>query len=215
MIKKKCIAGVVLVALLLTAAPVSAQNLTDGQPAGDTDVTGVVSGQNPGGVTYTIAIPDTIDFGTLSQPSDNQDSHFKDVGFEVTATEINGLQQGNVVAILMKDGEASEADMGFRISGQDNVNSGKSLYYDVYSCSSEDIKDSIIPINGTAESPTHVYPNGYLLTVFRNNDKGTPFNGTLRLDQNQLYMQNLTQWAGNYKGTIRFFSTIASPKDVN
>lgn len=211
MIKKKCITGVVLVALLLTAAPVSAQNLTDGQPAGDTDVTGVVSGQNPGGVTYTIAIPDTIDFGTLSQPSDDKDSHFKDVGFEVTATEINNLQQGNVVAVLMKDGEASEADMGFRISGQDNVNSKKSLYYDVYAYSSENISTNE-PINNDS---SHVYPNGYLLTVFRNSDKGTPFNGTLRLDQNQLYMQNLTQWAGNYKGTIHFFSTIASPKNVN
>lgn len=213
MIKKKCIAGVVLAALLLTAVPVSAKNLTDVQPSGDTDVTGVVSGQNPGGVTYTIAIPDTIDFGTLSQPSDDKDSHFKDVGFEVTATEINNLQPNTFVAVLMKDVEASETDMGFRISGQDNVNSGKSLYYDVYAYPSEDIKDSVIPINGTVEHPTHAYPNGYAFTFFQ--EPGTTVSGTLRLNQNQLYMQNLTQWAGNYKGTIRFFSTIASPKDVN
>ncbi|SDY07322.1 hypothetical protein [Eubacterium barkeri] len=191
----------VMVGLLcaLCATPALAQDLTNLTPSGSTEVTGVVSNQNPGGVSYIIAIPDKVDFGTIQQPGDNQTTHHKDVTFTVSATEITNLTQGQV-AVLMKDG-TGDGVTDFRIHGKDTVNTGKSLKYSVLDNAKNDIQ------TGTD------YPNGNLIATFK--ATGNTVNGTLRLDQNQLFMEDLTKWAGNFSGTINFYSTVVTVDDIN
>lgn len=204
MFKKKTLCALVLAGMLVfSGMPVMAANLSDGTPAGEVPVTGIVSGQTPGGVTYTVSIPDAIDFGTLRQPDSNTEPHYRDIDFETSLVEVNGLENDQRVAVLMEDMAATDSDTQFRISGQDATNSDKSLYYDVYAITTDGD-----PINS---SDATVYPNGYLFTGFAR--AGDTTNGILRLDQNQLYLADLTQWAGNYRGTVRFFTTVASLQD--
>ncbi len=193
---------VMVIAVLLyalCATPALAQDLTNSTPSGSTEVTGVVSNQNPGGVSYIIAIPDKVDFGTIQQPGDNQTAHPKDVAFTVSATEITNLTQGQV-AVLMKDG-TGDGVADFRIHGKDTVNTGKSLKYSVLDAAATDIQI------GTT------YPNGNLIATFK--VTGNTVNGILRLDQNQLFMEDLTKWAGNFSGTINFYSTVVTVDDIN
>lgn len=183
----------------LCATPAMAQNLTETAPSGSTEVTGVVSNQNPGGVSYIIAIPDKVDFGTIQQLGDNSTAHPKDVTFAISATEITNLTQGQV-AVLMKDG-TGDGVADFRIHGKDTVNTGKSLKYSVLDATDKDIQI------GTT------YPNGNLIATFK--ATGNTVKGTLRLDQNQLFMEDLTKWAGNFSGTINFYSTVVTVDDIN
>lgn len=183
----------------LCATPALAQSISDTTPSGSTEVTGVVSNQNPGGVSYVIAIPDKVDFGTLQQPGDNKDAYNKSITFDVSATEINNLTQGQI-AVLMKDGTGDDNN-AFRIHGKDAANTGKSLVY------------SVLDANGSDIQKGNLYTNGYLFSTFKT--AGNKVTGTLSLAQNQLYMQDLTQWAGNYSGSINFYSAVVTMGDVN
>ncbi|MDD4508383.1 MAG: hypothetical protein PHN26_05575 [Eubacteriaceae bacterium] len=202
-IKGKVVVLAVL-ACLLWVAPVFAdetQNLTNVSPSGSTDVTGQVQNNSPGNVSYIVTVPKTVDFGTLQQPADVDSDHNKDLSFMVTAKEVNNLTSGQI-AVLMKDGTEDGSD-NFRIQGSDTVNSGKSLAYKVY--------NSATPDNDIQTGTK--YNNGYLLGTLK--QTGDTVNGILRLNQNQLFAQDLTTWAGNYKGTITFYSTITGIPNVN
>lgn len=191
-IKKFC-TGIWMGAVLMAMAfPVRAeQTLTDINPSGDTTVTADVSN---GGVAYIISIPETIDFGRLTSPTDNKTAHMKEVGYTVGAVQIDGLDTTTSrVAVLMKD---SAGGKGFQITGQDTANAGKTLAY------------SVLGRGGADLSGGQIFANGYLLAAFEKKDQSV--SGSLQLDQNQLYGKDLSSWAGNYQGTIRFFSRIAS-----
>ena len=85
------------------------------------------------------------------------------------------------------------------VCGRDTANAGKTLSYSVFNGAGADI------------SAQNRYANGYLLTGFEKAEESVT--GTLKLDQNQLYGVDLSSWAGNYQGTINFFSRIASLDD--
>ena len=83
---KKFISVLIAGALFATAVTsVSAATLTEDAPDSSTEVTAKIEGSAPGEVSYTITIPDKVDFGMLTQPESEVDSN-KYVGFEVEAT---------------------------------------------------------------------------------------------------------------------------------
>lgn len=187
--------------MLICGMPVLAeQNVTNVTPGGSTNVTGVVSDQTPGSVTYTLSIPQAIDFGTLQQPADTTTAHYKDVNFDVKLVEVSGLTSGNVIGVLMKDA-TDRTDHSFAITGNGTANSGKNLTYTVLDNAQNNIG------GGT------LYTNGYLFSTF--NGAGQSASGTLRLDQNQLAGQTLSQWAGSFNGTINFYSRVVSVNGGN
>lgn len=195
--KKRWIAGVLAGILTMNVLTVSAQELSNIDPAGNTEVTANVSGS--GDVTYLVSIPEKVNFGTLTQPENNTEAHPAVRNFTVEAVQITGLDTGEGVVVLLKDASASG---GFKISGQSASNMGKTLSYSVCNQGGADIT------TGGKE-----YVNGYLLTAF--SAAGQSLTGQLKLEQNQLYGQDLEQWAGSYKGTINFFTRVASIKDIN
>lgn len=191
MMRKTGIAACIAATLAFCTLPAGAQTLTDIDPSGDTTVTADVAN---GDVTYIISIPDKIDFGRLTPPENDSAPHPKEESYTVEAMEINGLQKDTSrVVVLMKD---AVANSGFQITGRDTANTGKTLSYSVCDSSGHDI------------STNTRYANGYLLTGFDKAEESVT--GTLKLDQNQLYGVDLSSWAGNYQGTIRFFSKVAS-----
>lgn len=201
MMKKRMIPAVLTAALALTAVPVAAAELTEASPAGDTSVTGYVADGSAGDVTYVISIPDKIDFGELQQPDSNESAPVVQTG-TVTAEVIEGLQQGSRVAVLVKDAADTEENPSFRIVGQNVANSGKELTYSI-----TDSTTSADVLSGTR------YSNGYLVGLFQNAEESVELK--LTLNQNQLFNKYLAEWAGNYKGTLNFYSTVASAGSFN
>jgi len=205
--QKRWIPVMTAIALILGSSPVSASDaangntVTDALPAGDTTVTGKVEDAEHGDVTYIISIPDKVDFGTLSQPESNAASPVERTA-AISASEINGLNTGTSrVAVLLKD---SAADGGFKLIGQDSANSGKELEYSIYTVAGN------TETNVTSQNK---YPNGYLIVLFQ--ETGNKIDLKLKLDQNQLYGQELSGWVGNYKGTLNFYSTVGSIGSFN
>lgn len=199
-----------LVAILLTMVvamasfvPVTVraedEELTNIQPAGDTAVEADIINGESGDVSYIISIPEKIDFGTLQMPADSKTAHPKNVDFTVSAVEINNLDTTKSrVAVLMKD--AATGNKTFQIVGASGTNNSKILTYNVLSSAGVDIT------NGTS------YQNGYLFAAF--SSAGQSINGSLSLEQNQLLADTtLENWAGDYFGTINFYTAIASISD--
>lgn len=202
---KKKVLAVLASAIMLTAAlQVSAAEdgeLTNVTPGGPTTVEADVIAADSGEVTYIIAIPEKIDFGTLTMPEDDTEAHAKKVGFEVSAVQITGLDTTTSrVAVLMKDAEAEAGE--FQITGTSGTNAGKILKYSVLNSAGVDIT------SGTA------YPNGYAFAAFSaTNQKVT---GSLSLEQNQLLSDTeIENWAGDYLGTINFYTAIADISSFN
>ena len=85
--KTKSILALALALSLSAAAVVSASaaTLINTSPDGSAEVTARIEGAGPGEVSYIITIPDKVDFGVLTQPSDTTSDHFKDVSYTVTA----------------------------------------------------------------------------------------------------------------------------------
>lgn len=207
--KRRVLAAITAAIMLMAAVPVMAaeeseddtavtgeQDLTNLQNAGDTTVEADILGVDTGDVSYIIAIPEKIDFGTLQMPSDDTVAHLKKVDFEVSAVEINGLDTTTQrVAVLMHDKNTTNEI--FKIMGSSGTNNSKVLKYNVLSSAGVDIT------SGTA------YTNGYLFAAF--SAAGQSISGTLSLEQNQLLDgTDITSWAGDYLGTINFYTAIAS-----
>ena len=202
--KKKMLAVLLVMGMFVTALPVAAANsedqeLTNIENAGSTAVEADILDGASGDVSYIIAIPEKIDFGTLQMPSDDSVAHPKQVGFEVSAVEINGLDTATSrVAVLMKD--ATTGTEVFQIMGASGTNNSKVLTYNVLSSAGVDIT------NGTT------YTNGYLFAAF--STAGQSISGNLSLEQNQLLADPvIANWAGDYLGTINFYTAIASIGD--
>lgn len=179
------------------AIAVGGAPLSDTNPTGDTDVKAVVAN---GDVTYTIAIPEVIDFGKLVPP-DTDTEALKEIEDSITLTSLSGtLPSLSGIAVLAKDSVSSR---DFRLIGQDAVNSGKTLDY------------SIKTIGGDLATQGTFYTNGYAVAIFKSaDDKDKPISLTFSIDQRQLFGQDLSQWAGSYKGTINFYSGIKSTSDI-
>lgn len=201
---KKRLLSVLMVAVMLMAAlPVSAadKELTDIDNAGSTSVEADIVNDDSGDVSYIIAIPEKIDFGTLSMPEDDATAHPKTVGFEVSAVEVNGLDTATSrIAVLMADASAEAGT--FQIVGVSGTNNDKILKYSVLNSAGVDITSG------------NRYENGYAITAF--SAAGQKVTGSLSLEQNQLLSDTaIENWAGDYLGTINFYTTIADLASYN
>ena len=192
---RKILALSMAVATMVTASTAAfAAELTPSSTTGNTEVTANI--QASGEVSYTITIPDKVDFGTLTQPETDTDS-FKDVKFTVTATKIENLSDKNRVAVAVKDKDATVDDDQFYITQKTSPNT--KLMYLVYDT------DTI------GESDNHLAEgvmgnDEYNFAYFKN--QGQSATGTIRLNQKQLYGKNIAEIAGDYSGTMVFTSSI-------
>lgn len=197
---KKIISALIAGILTATAAvSVSAATLTDVTPDNSTEVKAKI--EEPGSVSYVITIPETADFGTLTQPENTDTDHYTFYDFQVEATELN-IKNNQGVTVYMKD--ASSTDNQFYIS-QKNMENPFTISYDVYDTPvNAGNVDNYDAINTTAEPGTY----GYHLCTFLAGSTGSTQPVTLALNQNVLYGQTLSDIAGDYSGTITFHSAL-------
>ena len=193
---RKILALSMAVAIMVTASTAAfAAELTLSSTTGNTEVTANI--QASGEISYVITIPDKVDFGTLTPPETDTDS-FKDVPYEVTAVNIEGLSEDQYVLIRLKDKDATEEDSQFYLTQKTSPNT--KFIYDVYNISP--IENHYSPL----ASVSMTEPNGYFLVAF---DKiGAKTTGTLRFNQKQLYGKDISEIAGDYSGTMVFTSSI-------
>lgn len=201
---KKIITIALAAAMALTAAvSVSAETkLTDQSPSGKTEVTAKIEGGDvPGDVTYEITIPDVVTFGTLHQPAANDADDFVYADYTVTADKITGLEADQQVSVYVRDQNATvDGDHEFWIANKSD--SSKKFKYDVFDVRQIDANTDSINQNNMSSAA------GYFLEGFT--EAGQAVDGTLRLNQLQLYGQNIADLVGEYSGYMVFFSTIES-----
>ncbi len=200
---KKIITIALAATMALTAAvSASAQTLTDQSPSGRTEVTANIEGADvPGDVTYEITIPDVVTFGTLHQPASDEQDDFVYADYTVTADKITGLEADQQVFVYVRDQNATvDGDHEFWIANKSD--SSKKFKYDVFDV--REIGQNTDSINQNNMSSAA----GYFLEGFT--EEGQAVNGTLRLNQLQLYGQNIADLVGEYSGYMVFFSTIES-----
>ena len=193
---KKILALSMAIATVATTSTAAfAAELTPSSTTGNTEVTANI--QASGEISYVITIPDKVDFGTLTPPETDTDS-FKDVPYEVTAVNIEGLSENQYVLVRIKDKDATEEDGKFYLTQKTSPNT--KFIYDVYNISP--IENHYSPL----ASVSMTEPNGYFFVAF---DKvGAKTTGTLRFNQKQLYGKDISEIAGDYSGTMVFTSSI-------
>ncbi len=191
-----------LIAAVLAVTPfmsVSAATLTDGTVDNSTAVKANI--EDPGSVSYVITIPETVDFGTLTQPDSIDADHYAIYRFDVEATELN-IKSNQGVTVYMKD--ANSTDDQFYLE-QQNTETPFKISYDVYDTTvTVDNINTYDPINNTAEPGTY----GYHLCTFLSDAQARRQPVNLALNQNALYDQTLSNIAGDYSGTITFHSSL-------
>lgn len=197
---KKLIALLIAVVIVTSSVlSVSAATLTDVTVDNSTAVKANI--EDPGSVSYVITIPDTVDFGTLTQPDSIDADHYAIYRFEVEATELN-LKSNQGVTVYMKD--ANSTDNQFYLE-QQNTETPFKISYDVYDTTvTVDNINTYDPINKTAEPGTY----GYHLCTFLYDAQGRTQPVNLALNQNALYGQTISDIAGDYSGTITFHCSL-------
>ena len=197
---KKLIALLIAVVIVTSSVlSVSAATLTDVTVDNSTAVKANI--EDPGSVSYVITIPETVDFGTLTQPDSIDADHYAIYRFEVEATELN-LKSNQGVTVYMKD--ANSTDNQFYLE-QQNTETPFKISYDVYDTTvTVDNINTYDPINSTAEPGTY----GYHLCTFLYAAQGRTQPVNLALNQNALYDQTLSDIAGDYSGTITFHCSL-------
>lgn len=197
------IAGAFCASAVVSVSAAQPIELTNESPSGSTDVTARIEGSAPGEVSYIITIPDSVDFGTLTQPETDADS-YRYSGFEVVATEIN-IEQGQWVSVSV-NGDATKEDQ-FMITQQAEVADPFEINYDIYT---GEINDSNLAENAAVNDDPEPGTYGYHFTSFGASAQGSTQEGTLVLNQRALYGQNLDTIAGDYSGTMTFYSAIVN-----
>ncbi len=197
---KKLISAFIAGILATTATvSVSAATLSDVTPDNSTEVKANI--EDPGTVGYVITIPETADFGTLTQPDSIENDNYTFCEFQVEATDLS-IKKNQGVSVYMKDSSAD--DNQFYIS-QKVESDPFTIAYDVYDTTvNEETVGSYNPINTTATPGTY----GYHLCTFLYGSQGNTQDVTLALNQNALYGKNIAGIAGDYSGTITFHSAL-------
>ena len=206
---KKVVTLVLAAAMAMTAsvsvAAAGTRQLTKNNPSDSTEVKAHIDGAT-GAVSYIIEIPEVVDFGNLTQPETNANSYvFKP--YDVTAIEIKGLAkdaQGNAaqqVSVYVKDENATTMSSNFYIANTDQSKDYK-LQYHVFDIEAANITETTPPISAVTMSSD----KGYFLKGFT--EQGQAVNGTLVLNQNQLFGQDLQAMSGDYSGHMVFYSEI-------
>lgn len=187
----------------LTVYAEGTKQLTKNNPSDFTEVKAHIDGST-GAVSYIIEIPEVVDFGNLTQPETNADSYISKP-YDVTAIEIKGLAkdaQGNVtqqVSVYVKDESATTTNSNFYIANTDPAKDYK-LQYHVFDTTS--ISETTPPLSSVTMSSD----KGYFLKAFT--EQGQQVNGTLVLNQNQLFGKDLEAMSGDYSGHMVFYSEI-------
>ena len=191
--------GMAAVIAFAAAISVNAEQLTESDPSGRTEVIASITGA-PGDVSYIITIPNVVDFGNLTIPADSTQDYNKDVTFEVEATQIVDLDPTKQkIGIYVKDENATvNVDQEFHIANKQNAEI--SFSYDVYSATGDNVNAS------TCVNAGNMTTNGYPLTSFT--AQGELLEGTLRFSQRQLYGSKIADIGGEYSGYMLFFSAI-------
>ena len=197
---KKLIALLIAVVIVTSSVlSVSAATLTDVTVDNSTAVKANI--EDPGSVSYVITIPETVDFGTLTQPDSIDADHYAIYRFDVEATELN-LKSNQGVTVYMKD--ANSTDNQFYLE-QQNTETPFKISYDIYDTTvTVDNINTYDPINKTAEPGTY----GYHLCTFLYDAQGRTQPVNLALNQNALYGQTISDIAGDYSGTITFHCSL-------
>lgn len=200
---KKLLTIAMAMTATLTVAAEGTKQLTDQNPSDFTKVRAHITG-SAGAVSYIIEIPELVDFGELTQPADEADSYVYKP-YDVTAIEINGLTENQQVSVYVKDENASVDDSFFYITNTDPSKADQQLIYSVYAEAEADITTTTVPISsGVMVDST----KGFFLTGFTT--AGEAVNGTLSLNQQQLYGKDLDAISGDYSGHMVFYSEIAN-----
>ena len=187
----------------LTVYAEGTKQLTKNNPSDFTEVKAHIDGST-GAVSYIIEIPEVVDFGNLTQPETNADSYISKP-YDVTAIEIKGLakdDQGNVtqqVSVYVKDEKATTTNSNFYIANTDPAKDYK-LQYHVFDTTN--ISETTPPLSSVTMSSD----KGYFLKAFT--EQGQKVNGTLVLNQNQLFGKDLEAMSGDYSGHMVFYSEI-------
>ncbi|MGN0476319.1 MAG: hypothetical protein ACI4HM_03175 [Ruminococcus sp.] len=194
------IAGALVATAVVSASAVEAtKELTDVTPYNSTEVTANIV--DPGYVSYTITIPESADFGELSQPESTDTDNYVFSDFVVKATNLN-IKSNQGVTVYMKDSSAT--DNQFYIT-QKNAETPFTIAYNVYDTTvNEGNLGDYEPINSTATPGSY----GYHLCTFLSGAQGEEQPVTLALNQNAIFGQNLSDIAGDYSGTITFHSAL-------
>ena len=187
----------------LTVYAEGTKQLTKNNPSDFTEVKAHIDGST-GAVSYIIEIPEVVDFGNLTQPETNADNYISKP-YDVTAIEIKGLakdDQGNVtqqVSVYVKDEKATTTNSNFYIANTDPAKDYK-LQYHVFDTTN--ISETTPPLSSVTMSSD----KGYFLKAFT--EQGQQVNGTLVLNQNQLFGKDLEAMSGDYSGHMVFYSEI-------
>lgn len=196
---KKWAAGLCMAAMLAAtpALAVCASELNKSNPSGTTTVEANVAESAPENPTYVISIPAKVDFGTISQPN-TEGTNYQTTDITVTCSSLEGLQQRQAIAVLVKDATATMDTDPFKLT---NANGAELTYDLIMSSDSSNIKGSTW------------YANGYLFTSFT--AAGQSAQNILRLDRGQLYGQDLALYGGKYTGSLTFYTRVAGVGDVH
>lgn len=193
-----------LAVLAVSAFAVSAKELTNTNQDGSSEVYANIQGD--GEVSYVVEIPDSVDFGTLTQPDTDTDSYVYQ-NFDVTLTSVSGLQSNQRVSVWVKDSNASVGvDENFYLT-QQNPSGGLDAFKMTYDVYGEEVNDGNIA-KKTAINSGEMGENGYMFGMFK--DANDTMHSTLVLNQKQLYGENLNDLAGDYTGTMTFHSEVTN-----
>ena len=195
-VMKKMMAGLCTAAMMVSctmgvlAADIELDPSEETRQRGDTEVHANVT-DNDNKPDYLITIPQSVDFGTLQQPTTDADA-YSSVDITVKCIKAEGLAAGQGIAVLVKDETAESMNDPFKLLGE---NSDCSLTYEMYDQNSN-VQD------GTW------YQNGFLFITFT--DAVQEHTNQLRLNCNQLYGKDLDVWGGAYSGTLNFYTRIVN-----
>ena len=197
---KRWVAGLCATAML-AGAPAMVGYATDNEltrenTTGETTVKATVV-ENDNQPTYTITIPDTVEFGQIQQPTTAADAYVT-TSITVKCTNVSNLGSEQAISVLVKDSDAYNADSSFLL--KNNTNTDCELVYEMLNEAGQSIQN------------TTWYADGFLYAAFTSAGQSKPM--TLRLNKAQLYGKDFATWGGEYTGTLNFTTKIGSITNV-
>lgn len=197
---KRWVAGLCATAMLAGAPAMvgyaTETDLNNVNTTGETTVKAeVVENQNQ--PTYTITIPDTVEFGQIQQPTTAADAYVT-TSITVKCTNVSNLGSEQAISVLVKDSDAYNADSSFLL--KNNTHTECELVYEMLNEAGQLIQY------------TTWYGDGFLYAAFTSAGQSKPM--TLRLNKAQLYGKDFATWGGEYTGKLNFTTKIGSITNV-
>lgn len=168
--------------------------LTRENTTGETTVKATVV-ENDNQPTYTIMIPDTVEFGQIQLPTTAADAYVT-TSITVKCTNVSNLGSEQAISVLVKDSKVGGPNSQFLL----NNSTGGELAYEMLNEAGQSIQN------------TTWYADGFLYAAFTSAGQSKPM--TLRLNKAQLYGKDLSEYGGEYTGMLNFTTKIGSITDV-